>query len=101
MQREFVLDVAAKKLALVTWFISRGCHSWVCIAPLLAVLVAALLLPNPVAASTPDRWQTLTDAGTEAREQARYKEAERLFLLADQEAEDFDLADDLRATSLN
>ena len=48
-----------------------------------------------------DRWQTLTEAGTTARDQAQYEDAERLFLLASQETEQFDPGDRRVAATLN
>lgn len=60
---------------------------WICTIQLVAFLFAALSLPTTVPAGSIDRWQQWTDAGTAAREQARYKDAEQFFLMAEQEAQ--------------
>ena len=58
-----------------------------------------LVPPDASAQSTP--WETSTDAGQEAYEQAHYGEAEKAWLLALKEAENFGPEDPLLATSLN
>ena len=64
---------------------------------ILAMLVALSLLP----ACAQEPWQKYNDAGLEATEQARYAEAEDLFLEALKEAEKFGDQDPRLATILN
>ena len=63
----------------------------------LAMLVALSLLT----ACAQEPWESYNDAGLEAQEQARYAEAEELFLEAFKEAEKFGEQDRRLATSLN
>ncbi len=65
------------------------------VAPLCVVLVST----QASAQSTP--WETSTAAGLEAYQQARYAEAEKAWLLALKEAENFGPEDPRLATSLN
>jgi tetratricopeptide (TPR) repeat protein len=74
---------------------------WMCTSRLVMFFLVTLSVPTVVAADATDRWQALTDAGTVAREQARYKEAEQFFLMADQEAQGFGPNDRRRGSSLN
>lgn len=69
----------------------------------LMILMVLLLTSVPwlAEAGVPDVWQTLTDAGTTARDQAQYEDAERLFLLARQETEQFEPGDRRVAATLN
>ena len=64
---------------------------------IIAMLVALSLLT--ACAQTP--WQKYNDAGVMAQEQARYAEAEELYLAALKEAESFGEQDTRLATSLN
>lgn len=68
----------------------------------LMILMVFLLTSVPwlAEAGVPDVWQTLTDAGTTARDQAQYEDAERLFLLARQETEQFEPGDRRVAATL-
>ncbi|MEO8340988.1 MAG: tetratricopeptide repeat protein [Nitrospirota bacterium] len=69
----------------------------------LVMLILSLLASVPLRAEAgiADRWQTLTEAGTTARDQAQYEDAERLFLSARQEAEQFEPGDRRVAATLN
>jgi tetratricopeptide (TPR) repeat protein len=74
---------------------------WWRMIPLAAVLFMVSCPPTLAEAGSPDAWQTLTAARTTARTQARYEDAERLFLLAGHEAEQFGPGDARVATTLN
>ncbi|MGE0643521.1 MAG: tetratricopeptide repeat protein [Nitrospira sp.] len=106
-------DAEAQQPIRVSRFISRVTSHLVVLAhvwmnrrwdyavPLLAIVLSVFLLSDPATADSADRWQTLTDAGNVAREQARYKEAEQFFVMADQEAQGFSSTDGRRGSSLN
>lgn len=78
--------------------IHRG---WCQLGLVILILSMLICIPWLAGAGSPDAWQTLTEAGTTAREQARYEEAERLFLLASHEAEQFEPGDTREAATLN
>ena len=68
---------------------------------LLVWIVVSLFTSIQAEAASADRWQQLTDEGTAAREQARYREAEQVFLAAGHEAEQFGSTDTRVATTYN
>lgn len=68
---------------------------------MILMLVLLTSVPWLAEAGVPDVWQTLTEAGTAARDQAHYEDAERLFLLATHEAEQFEPGDTRVAATLN
>ncbi|MEO8341244.1 MAG: tetratricopeptide repeat protein, partial [Nitrospirota bacterium] len=74
---------------------------WYRMNRLAMVLFLLTCIPWLAEAGVQDRWQTLTDAGTTARDQAQYEDAERLFLLARHEAEQFEPGDTRVAATLN
>jgi tetratricopeptide (TPR) repeat protein len=80
------------------WQIRGG---WFRMSQVAAVLVMMLCPPPLVSADSTDNWQVLTEAGVAAREQARYEEAEGLFLLAGHETKRFDPDDPRVAATLN
>ncbi|MEQ1562641.1 MAG: hypothetical protein ABL935_04520, partial [Nitrospiraceae bacterium] len=61
-----------------TRWVSRG---WWRIILLATVFLTGSSMPSLAEPGSPNLWQTLTEAGTTARDQARYEDAERLFLL--------------------
>ncbi len=68
---------------------------------LLSWVLMNVFVSTHVEAAPADRWQQLTDEGTLAREQARYREAEQVFLAAGHEAEQFGSTDTRVATTYN
>jgi tetratricopeptide (TPR) repeat protein len=68
---------------------------------LVAMLSLFSFVSTQAESGAPDRWQALIDAGAVAREQARYADAERLFLLAGHEASTIDSTDVRIAATLN
>ena len=65
------------------------------------MIIAMLLALSLLAACAQEPWEEYNDAGLEAYEQARYAEAEELYLAALEEAESFGEQDPRLATSLN
>ena len=70
-------------------------------ALLLVWLLVGLFTSIQAEAAPADRWQQLTDEGTLAREQARYRQAEQVFLAAAQQAEQFGVTDTRVAATFN
>jgi hypothetical protein len=65
------------------------------------MIIAMLVALSLLTACAQPSWKEYNDAGFEAKEQARYAEAEELFLAGLEEAKEFEDLDPRFATSLN
>ncbi|MCS6896574.1 MAG: tetratricopeptide repeat protein, partial [Nitrospira sp.] len=66
-----------------------------------AVTIVSVLVFRPIVADAADEWEALFNAGIAAREQAKYREAEGLLLLAGRELEQQGVNDERMAALLN